>query len=33
MIKADIFASDAEHPAEVAMKLRDKGWNSLSGAI
>ena len=27
VIKADIFASDAEHPADVAMKLRDKGWS------
>jgi hypothetical protein len=27
LIKADIFASDAEQPADVAMKLRDKGWS------
>jgi len=27
LIKADIFASDAEQPADVAMKLRDRGWS------
>ena len=27
IIKSDIFASDAEQPAEVAIKLREKGWS------
>ena len=27
LIKADMFASDAEQPADVATKLRDKGWS------
>jgi hypothetical protein len=27
LFKADLFASDAEQPADVALKLRDKGWS------
>jgi len=27
LIQADVFASDAEQPADVAMKLRDRGWS------
>ena len=27
IVKPDIFASDADQPAEVAIKLREKGWS------
>jgi hypothetical protein len=26
MIRSDLFASDAEKPADIAIKIRDKGW-------
>jgi hypothetical protein len=26
MIKSDLFASDAEQPADISIKIRDRGW-------
>jgi len=26
MIKSSLFASDAEEPADISMKIRDQGW-------
>jgi hypothetical protein len=26
MVKSDLFASDAEQPADISMKIREGGW-------